>query len=338
MALPVGMVDAKLMPLIGHPVTPAASGGGGDVITAPDPKTQLVQFCQRYSEKPVGKGDIEYSHFKYEGGFQAKVKVKCVDNREFVGEIASNARDAEKAAAVQAMLGYKNEVEQVNAKADGKNKRKLAIPTLEITPVAKVARLAGAASEAAKAPATAKGDLNCTVSRIIRRIMGKQDILYNTFQVPGGFQSRLSIPCLGGLWARDSFVGEISYKKMDAEQSVAAVALVAIQKDAQLMNKAAQPSAKMKAAAAGLTPNYAAKGSQMNNALKGQGKAGGKGSPSQGKASTGALPGWVGGQQNVWAQAAQTAAMAWDQSWNPQMQMANQLSGGQFNVQGFSSW
>eukprot|EP00441_Pelagodinium_beii_P021816 CAMPEP_0197663022 /NCGR_PEP_ID=MMETSP1338-20131121/55819_1 /TAXON_ID=43686 ORGANISM="Pelagodinium beii, Strain RCC1491" /NCGR_SAMPLE_ID=MMETSP1338 /ASSEMBLY_ACC=CAM_ASM_000754 /LENGTH=225 /DNA_ID=CAMNT_0043241193 /DNA_START=59 /DNA_END=733 /DNA_ORIENTATION=+ len=225
MALPVGAIDPKL--ISPNPVVVTATGAGP--MGPQDAKSQLVQFCQRFAGRPVAKDDIVYTPFKFPTGFQSKVKVNCVDAREFAGEMAATAKDAEQNAAVQALIGYKDQVDNINAASAGK-KRKIIIPTIDTpAPAAKVARVGvqggGGASAAAGTAAsfTAKSELNMQVSRIARKQLGKQEITYDTIQVPGGFQSRLTMPCLGGIWAHHPFTGEISSRKMDAEQSVAAV-------------------------------------------------------------------------------------------------------------------
>jgi len=310
MALPVGAIDPAL-------ITPNPAAGKAASFSEPigpqDAKSQLMQFAQRFTKKPVQKGDILYTPFKFAGGFQCKVKMICVDGKEFVGEMASTSRDAEQAAAIQALLGYKDQVDVVNAASDGK-KRKITIPSMG-APVAKVARVAGpgggGGGGASLASMTAKSDLNMHVSRIARCAMDKNAINYETAQVPGGFQCKLVIPCLGGIWTHHAFQGEVLGKKTDAEQSVAAIALAAIKLDPQLMNKANQP------------PNRVTKPGGPN--YRGN-KGGGKGNSAVQQ---------VQAQAPSYNQLAQAVSLQWGQGWNPAMARAG-MNTGQFNM-GFSS-
>jgi len=72
-----------------------------------DPKTALWQFCQRFCKGPVAKTDIQFNSAKvHPNGMQATVKLLCLQGQEFAGEICSNAKDAEKSAAQQALQFY----------------------------------------------------------------------------------------------------------------------------------------------------------------------------------------------------------------------------------------
>lgn len=72
-----------------------------------DAKTILWQFCQRFCKGPVAKTDIQFNSAKvHPNGMQATVKLLCLQGQEFAGEICSNAKEAEKSAALQALQFY----------------------------------------------------------------------------------------------------------------------------------------------------------------------------------------------------------------------------------------
>ncbi|CAK0845795.1 unnamed protein product [Prorocentrum cordatum] len=85
-------------------------------------------------------------------------------------------------------------------------------------------------------PATsAKSELNSTCSKIMRRVMEKGDVMYETHTVEGGYQSTVTMPKLPNEWGQQVWAGEVCTKRQDAEQSVAAIALEAIRADPELM-------------------------------------------------------------------------------------------------------
>lgn len=86
-----------------------------------------------------------------------------------------------------------------------------------------------------------KSDLNMHCSKISRISMGKNDIVFTTTQVQGGFQSTLTMPCMPDIWALQEWVGEVSLTRSEAENSVSGIALKAIKSDPNLMAKYAAP-------------------------------------------------------------------------------------------------
>merc|ERR1719356_1367461 len=82
---------------------------------------------------------------------------------------------------------------------------------------------------------TAKSDLQSTCSKILRRVMGKGEVQYETHQVVGGFQTTVKMPGMPGEWGQQIWAGEVSAKKQESEQSAATMALEAIRADPSLM-------------------------------------------------------------------------------------------------------
>lgn len=243
-----------------------------------DAKTKLVHFAQRYLKRPVQKEDLTYTVRRFPAGFQATVRVDCVDGQEFAGEVLATAKDAEKSAAQQAFLMYQHMLPTLAPPTKGKKRKSdditpapapvVAEPMRRIVKALKVGRLEESeaansyeiipepappslpmrtstalalSTSSAAVPVTPKSELNSTISKIIRRVMNKNDILYETSSVQGGFQSMVTMICLPGHWGGQAFAGEVSGKKAEAEQSAAAIALETLKADRELMSKFAAP-------------------------------------------------------------------------------------------------
>jgi len=241
--LPVGRVDAALL---ARPEWVAPKLETQDFRTL-DPKRQLVHFCQKKLGRIFNQGDISYTTNKFPTGFQSIVKLACLSGQEFAGELQPSAEQAEQAAARIAMDSYQVEVSQLGLDSVQVKKRKGG-PGGD--PSAKKQRLESGVMglpglvppSAATVVATSKMELNTHCSKIVRRVMEKTDVIYETEDVEGGFQSILRLNCLPGAWANRVFVGEVQLKKAEAEQSVAGVALAAIRNDTTLMGKFSAPS------------------------------------------------------------------------------------------------
>jgi len=192
-------------------------------LAAKDPKTAVNQFCQRFCKRPLTKQDIVYTTQKFPGGFQSTLKLVCIDGQEFAGELAPTQKDAEKTASQQVLTFY---AEQINTMpkvvAAGKKKKR---PASEIAPD----------PNAAAAHLTPKSELNSMAMKIMRTGTEKNQVVYETHQVVGGFQATVKLPGLPGEWGQQIWAGEVSSQRKDAEQSAASMALEAIVKDTQLM-------------------------------------------------------------------------------------------------------
>lgn len=86
-----------------------------------------------------------------------------------------------------------------------------------------------------------KCELNMHCSKIARISMGKNDIVFVTVQVQGGFQSTLTMPCMPDIWGLQEYVGEVSLTRSEAENNVSGIALKAIKSDPGLMAKYSAP-------------------------------------------------------------------------------------------------
>lgn len=218
-----------------------------------DPKTGVNMFCQRYCSRPVAKDDIVYTTHKHSGGYQSTVMLNCIEGHEFAGEVASTAKDAEKSAAKQVLEFFATEIASMPVSGSKQTKKRKAVLQGEAVPAGQllpgtIQALSALGEADPKLPKiepepvkTAKGELNACCSKILRRVMQKGEVMYETNMVPGGFQSTVQLPGLPDEWGNQVWAGEVCAKKTDAEQSVAAIALEAISADPQLMALFNQP-------------------------------------------------------------------------------------------------
>ncbi|CAK0846953.1 unnamed protein product [Prorocentrum cordatum] len=65
--------------------------------------------------------------------------------------------------------------------------------------------------------------------------MEKNEVMYETHQVVGGYQSTVRMPGLPDEWGAQIWAGEVTLKKQDSEQSAAQIALDALRADPGLM-------------------------------------------------------------------------------------------------------
>ncbi|CAK0801357.1 unnamed protein product [Prorocentrum cordatum] len=146
-------------------------------LAAKDTKTAVNEFCQRFCHRPVTKEDIQYVVQKYPGGFQATVKLNCIEGKEFAGELAPTQKEAEKSAGQQVLDFY---AEQINNMPKLTGKKKKSSGSGLGDPAAKVARIGEPAVVGALSP---KSELNSTCSKIMRCVMEKGHVVYEAYQV-----------------------------------------------------------------------------------------------------------------------------------------------------------
>lgn len=193
-----------------------------------DPKVAVYQFCQRFCNRPIDRNDLTYRVCWYPGGYQATVTLNCIGGQEFTGELAGGRRDAERSASQQVLEFYQEHIAST-PKAPKKKKPR-----------------GGAWKHPDREPADPeelgpKQTLYVTVSKILKRTMDKDECMYETQVVDGGFQSTLRMPGLPGEWGLMIWAGEVGYKKKEAEQSAAEQGLNAVLADEGLMAKCNEP-------------------------------------------------------------------------------------------------
>mmetsp|Transcript_149724 Transcript_149724/g.264289 ORF Transcript_149724/g.264289 Transcript_149724/m.264289 type:complete len:295 (-) Transcript_149724:40-924(-) len=214
-----------------------------DTLEGKDPITAVNQFCQRHCARPISKDDIVYTEAVFPPRqYQCTVKLNCIDSLEFAGELCSNKKDAKNSAAQQVLKHFSNQLEMMpatskNTASNKKSKLKRAASTspLALTD-AKIAKVDVSTPEPSW-----KGELNQYFSKIVRRVIGKGEVIYNAGPVQGGFQATVKIPGLPDHWGTEIWAGEVCEKKGDAETSVAKVALDDIKADPKLMAAYTQP-------------------------------------------------------------------------------------------------
>mmetsp|Transcript_55370 Transcript_55370/g.147735 ORF Transcript_55370/g.147735 Transcript_55370/m.147735 type:complete len:281 (-) Transcript_55370:112-954(-) len=201
----------------------------GERLMKKDPKTAVNQFCQRFCNRPINKEDVIYTVTKYPQGYQATVKLNCIEGQEFAGAVANSQKEAEALASQQILDFY---AEQINNMPKLTGKKKKSSGSGLGDPAAKVARIGEPAVVGALSP---KSELNSTCSKIMRCVMEKGHVVYEAYQVEGGFQATVTMPKLPGEWGQQVWAGEVNSKKQEAEQSAAAIALEALRSDPSLM-------------------------------------------------------------------------------------------------------
>jgi len=205
---------------------------------AMDTKTALNQFCQRLCQRPVTRTDIEYTVNKIGVQFQAIVKLNCIQGQEFAGELSLSPKEAEKAAAQQALKAHQTTIDTLPPPVTGRQKKKEKTQAGAVGP--------GGIEVMPKPPdeenpaLTPKVKLNSVCMRIVKRALQKGETAYNTQQAIGGFHTTLTLNCLPDEWAKRAWAGKVCSAKQAAEQSAAEFALAAIEEDETLMARAAK--------------------------------------------------------------------------------------------------
>lgn len=218
-----------------------------------DAKSALNQFVQRYIKRPVTKQDILYTTEKYDAGYQSVVRIECMEGQEFAGEVCPNLKTAEKEAAAEALKAFAPIMWEMSTQGCKTKKRKAESPAPAIrppevkapkilpiatdlpeeltTPAAQAETAASNLAAAAAASQTFKSDLNAVCMKILRRVMAKGELVYETNAVVGGFQSVVTVACLGD---EHVYAGEVCQQKREAEQSAAQMALDALLADNEI--------------------------------------------------------------------------------------------------------
>lgn len=262
MMMPTGVLGAPAGP---GGLAPAPPPVAPREPIAMDAKTALNQFCQRLCQRPVTRSDIEYTVNKIGVQFQAIVKLNCIQGQEFAGELSMSPKEAEKAAAEQALKAHQMTIESLPPTATPKQKKK------EKTQAARSGQNADGGVVRAKPPdeenpaLTAKVKLNSLCMRIVKRALQKGETAYDTKQAIGGFHCTLKLHCLPNEWDQQAWAGMICTTKQAAEQSAATFALQAIEADEALMAIANQSKLE--------TNEGKGKGRSKGKGFKGKGKA-----------------------------------------------------------------
>merc|ERR1719506_3688537 len=154
---------------------------------------------------------------------------------EFVGELGSSAKEAEKLAAKQALQQYATEVKAGNATFVSTSKWKQAAPAqgkpLQRQAQPGLQRLQALQHQRTPQPevGNAKSSLTTFLQKTLRRPLLKEDMLFDVAKYDEGFQCTLRLP---GLNESAEFVGEVVSNSKDAQTSAAQIALNSFGHDA----------------------------------------------------------------------------------------------------------
>jgi dsRNA-specific ribonuclease len=216
-------------------------------------KSQFNACCMKLVKRLMQKEEITYETVAVPesdatpAGFQSMVKAPCLPggyaSMSWTGVLRGNKRDAEQSAADKALRAL------------------AAVPQFSVAfgaaPFPEVKESTGAKtkSDDRNNAVTSKSNLNATCMRILKRVLTKGEITYETTVVPGGgYQSTVRLPCLPGEHANASWAGSNSDTKKDAEQSAAEAALKFIASEAEFAAMLEQTKAKPKKAAKEAAP------------------------------------------------------------------------------------
>lgn len=169
----------------------------------------------------ISKTDVVYTVQQFGPQYQATVTVHVLNGVQFAGAVAASAKEAEQNAAAIALEHHAGEVAALPeaSKKSGNKKRKPGDGEGGPPPGQKGAN---------------KMLLNTAVSRILKRPLTKQDVVFTSAQVPGGHQATLQMPGLPGPWSTLAWAGEVDSSQKDAEDHAAAHGLAALEADATL--------------------------------------------------------------------------------------------------------
>jgi dsRNA-specific ribonuclease len=192
-----------------------------------EPKGALQMFLQRKCGRSIGKEDVKYTVDQYDEGYQATLHLPCLqDGMEFVGELGSSAKEAEKLAAKQALQQYATEVKAGNATFVSTSKWKQAAPAQ-----GKPLQRQALQQQSAPQPevGNVKSSLTTFLQKTLRRPLIKEDMSFDVAKYDEGFQCTLRLP---GLNESAEFVGEVASNSKDAQTSAAQIALNSFGHDA----------------------------------------------------------------------------------------------------------
>lgn len=213
-------------------------------MAAVEPKTAVNQFCQKKTGRQITKTDIAYACQKHGNAYQSTITLNCLGGVAFVGELVGSQKLAEAAAASQVLKHYAAEIAalaaQPPAKKSGTKRPASAIAGgVGISgPADKVAKLDAESTPALPSPP--KKEINEICTKIVKRTLTKNEIVYNSRAVAGGFQATLQLTALPGVYGQNMFTGTVCANKKDAEVSVATIAIQTLKADAEfseILNK-----------------------------------------------------------------------------------------------------
>jgi len=209
-------------------------------------KTELLVFCQRKSNKSIQQGDIVYKIEMWGNEYQATVKLNCFGGDEFAGELCATERQAEMAAAHQALVAHADELEQQRAmkrKAleDARDAQKF--PRVDMQPPAMQMQPQGMqmqpqAMQSEESLTIDDADVEARLQMVLMQILGRQpestDLVYDfATTADGGTRARLSLPTTPGCEGKHFHA--ITPSEQSAKLQVSTQAVTWIMKLPQMM-------------------------------------------------------------------------------------------------------
>eukprot|EP00929_Paragymnodinium_shiwhaense_P076248 TRINITY_DN3916_c0_g1_i1.p1 TRINITY_DN3916_c0_g1~~TRINITY_DN3916_c0_g1_i1.p1 ORF type:complete len:519 (+),score=163.61 TRINITY_DN3916_c0_g1_i1:124-1680(+) len=203
-----------------------------------DPKTYLQAFVQRFVQKPIDKGDIQYTTIQVQGedpGFacyQSTLQLITIEDQPcFAGEVAGTKKEAEFNAARVAIESYKDEIEDVLA-AKKKRGKKRGVDGEEIEKPPEPVESKADKKQRLNSLFPYKGKLLELVMKIVRKAVTKEDINWVTEKdSQGKYICTLKIPCMPGHWSRRTWKGLPHDTVKEAEMSTSQKAFDQIRVD-----------------------------------------------------------------------------------------------------------
>lgn len=196
-----------------------------------EPKVQVNQFCQKKTGRQITKTDIVYKTQKHGGSHQSTITLACLGGVAFVGELMATAKAAEAAAASQVLKHYASEIATLAAQPKEKSGTKR--PASAMSGVG-ISGPADKVQKVERGPVPPKLEINEICMKIAKRVLTKNEIVYASKPVAGGFQSTLHLSCLPGVYGQNLFTGTVCQNKKEAETSVATIAVQTLKGDAEL--------------------------------------------------------------------------------------------------------
>lgn len=148
---------------------------------------------------------------------------------------------------------------------------------------------------------TSKSNLNVVCMKLLKRPMQKGEIVYDSPQTPGGFQSVLRLPCLPEPWGGRMWTGKVCSNRKSAEQDAAEKALADIKgapEFQELLSDEGKPPKKKDGDKEGGKGKGKGKKGKMAEFLAWLGKGGMKGGPDLEREPVGEAP--VSGEVIEW--------------------------------------
>lgn len=246
-----------------------------------DAKSKLAQLVQKIKKDNIAVGDIEYSSQKFDGEvppqFQATVILHVLGGEQYAGDLNTNDKLAQQSAAGYALQDTTENFESLSAQFCKPSQANKVVAATErrgeaVPPPAKKAKLASSAG--ANAALTKKVELNTLLMKILKRPLAKGEALFQSALTEGGFQGTVTLNCPGlpNGWEGQTWAGEISSSKPQAEQEAAAAAMDQLSGDPELAVQAGYKPVESPAFAAAVAAQAAEKQTRLAarvNALSG---------------------------------------------------------------------